>query len=94
MRALYVALTSRAQLTAVWLLLPNPRQRKIGCSCVRIGSGICSVTCQKIVLLTEGMARPHRTWYHQRRPRVAVFSLQGVLDDGAYHHTPYVDPGP
>src|SRR2546423_618250 len=29
-----------------------------------------------------------------RRPRLAVFSLHGVLDYVAYHHTPYVDPGP
>jgi len=40
------------------------------------------------------VAGTHHTWYHQQYPRVLVFSLQGVLDDVAYHHTPYVDPGP
>ena len=29
------------------LLLPNARQRKIGCLCVRIGSESYPVTCQK-----------------------------------------------
>src|SRR5262245_35431669 len=42
----------------------------------------------------ESVAGTHRTWYHQGRPRVSVFSLQGVLDYVAYHLTPYVDPGP
>src|SRR5438093_6675880 len=39
------------------------------------------------------LAGTPRTWYHQRRPCMADFSLQGGLDDVTYDHTPDVDPG-
>jgi len=39
-------------------------------------------------------AGPHRSWYHQQRLRVSVFSLQGGLTYVAYRHTADLDPVP
>ncbi len=45
--------TSSAPLpTPAWLFVPNPRQSKIGCQPVRIGSKNCPRTCQKTAFLT------------------------------------------
>src|SRR5712691_4995288 len=50
--------------------------------------------CATVTPQRECVASPHRSWYHQKRLRVSVFSLQGVRAYVAYRHTAYLDPVP
>ncbi len=47
--------------------------------------------CATVTPPRERVASPHRSWYHQKRLRVSVFSLQGVRAYVAYRHTAYLD---